>query len=109
MNFQVQEAYEQVLESEKTVRLYQDTVLPAAQNNLKAARPAYTTGQIPLLSYLESERNLVTLQDRYYQAIADYYRRRATLERVSAWSLNQTAPEASPIEELPTPRSKSKA
>ncbi len=105
VNFQVQEAYEQVLESEKTVRLYQDTVLPAAQNNLKAARPAYTTGQIPLLSYLESERNLVTLRDRYYQAIADYYRRRATLERISACGLGQAAPEASPIEELPTPRS----
>jgi cobalt-zinc-cadmium efflux system outer membrane protein len=81
--FQVHEAYEQVRESENVVRLYQRTILPAAENNINAARPAYVNAQIPLLSYLEAQRSFVSLQDRYYEALAEYFRRRATLERVA--------------------------
>jgi outer membrane protein TolC len=81
VNFQVQEAYEQVVESDQVVRLYEKTILPAAQNNVKAAQPAYTTGQIPLLSFLEAQRNLVSLRDRYYEVLAEHFRRRAALDR----------------------------
>jgi len=81
VNFQVQEAYEQVRESEKTVRLYEKTILPAARKNTEAARSAYESGKIPFLSLVEAQRNLVELQDRSYEAVADYFRRRATLER----------------------------
>jgi outer membrane protein, heavy metal efflux system len=81
VNFQVQEAYAQVVEAEKVVRLYEQTILPAAENNVKSAAIAYTAGQIPLLSYLEAQRNLIGLRDRYYQSQADYFQRRATLER----------------------------
>lgn len=83
VNLQVQEAYEQVLESEKGVRLYDDTILPAATENVKAARTAYATGRIPFLSLVEAQRNLVGLRDSYYEELAEYFRRRATLERVT--------------------------
>src|SRR5262249_37187955 len=66
VNFQVQEAYEQVVESDKVVDLYEKTILPKARSNVEAAQPAYVTGQIPLLSLLEAQRNLVSLRDRYY-------------------------------------------
>jgi len=82
LNYQVQQAYEQVRESEEVVRLYEKTILPAAQQNVKAAQSAYTTGRIPFLSLVEAQRNVVGLQDRYYEALADYFRRRAALERV---------------------------
>ncbi len=87
VNLQVQEAYEQVLESEKTVQLYEKTILPAARQNEEAVRPHYTTGDAPLLNLLEAQRNLVSLRDRYYEALADYYRRRATLERTIGGAL----------------------
>jgi outer membrane protein TolC len=89
VNFQVQQAYEQVRESEQVVGLYQKTILPAARQNVKAAQTAYVTGKIPFLSLIEAQRNVVMLQDRYYEALADYFRRRATLERVVAGSLAQ--------------------
>ena len=57
-------------------------IIPAAQQNVKAALAAYTTGKIPFLSLLETERNLVELRDRSYETSAAVYRRRATLERV---------------------------
>jgi outer membrane protein TolC len=79
--FQVQEAYAQVAESEQVVRHYEKTILTAAENNSKAARNAYSAGQIPLLIYLEAQRDVVNLRDRYYQAQAEYFQRRATLDR----------------------------
>src|SRR5262249_2277954 len=82
VQFQVQEAYQQLLESERIVRLYDGSVLPAARRNVDAAQQAYATGKIPFLSLLEAQRNVVNLQDRYYEATADYFRRQAPLERV---------------------------
>jgi outer membrane protein TolC len=90
VNFQVQEAYAQVLESEKLVRLYQATILPAAQKNVDAAQSAYTAGKIPALNLIDAQRTQVNLLDRLYEATADYFRRRATLERVTGGPLTET-------------------
>ena len=49
---------------------------------MKAAQSAYLTGKIPFLSLVEAQRSVVGLQDRYYEAVADYYRRRATLPKI---------------------------
>jgi len=81
VSLQVQEAHAQVRKGEKVVGLYTKEILPAAQDNVKAAQSAYITGKTPFLTYIEAERSLVTLRDRYYEAIADYFRRRAALER----------------------------
>jgi outer membrane protein TolC len=82
VNYQVQEAYEKVARSERSVRLYEKTILPDARKNVEAAQSAYETGKVPLVTLLDAQRNRVMLRDRYYEAVADYFRRRATLERV---------------------------
>jgi outer membrane protein TolC len=92
VNFEVQQAYAQVQESERTVRIYEKTILSAAKKNVEAAESAYETAKIPFLSLIEAQRNRVMLQDRYYEAIADYYRRRATLERVTGGPLLPPGP-----------------
>jgi outer membrane protein TolC len=79
--FQVQEAYEQVREGEQSVRLYDETILAAAQANIKSAESAYITGKVPFLTLMEAQRGLVELKDSYYTAVADYFRRLAALER----------------------------
>jgi cobalt-zinc-cadmium efflux system outer membrane protein len=79
--FEVQQAYEQWRESLRTVRLLDREVLPKARENVKAAQPAYITGRIPLSTLIEAERNVVDLQDRYYQATAEFFRRRTALQR----------------------------
>jgi cobalt-zinc-cadmium efflux system outer membrane protein len=83
VNLQVQDAYAQMHESERIVDLYKKKVLPDAELNVKTARADYMTGQIPAISVIEAERNRLNLYDRYYEAVADYFRRRATLERVT--------------------------
>jgi outer membrane protein TolC len=82
VNFEVQQAYAQVRESARTVRLYEQTILPKARDYVEAAASAYETAKIPFLSLIEAQRSRVGLLDRYYESVADYFRRRATLERV---------------------------
>jgi outer membrane protein TolC len=81
VNFEVQQAYAQVMQGLQAVRLYEKDVLPAAEANVKAAQAAYQTGKIPFLSLIEAQRGVVNLRDRYYALVADYHRRLATLER----------------------------
>jgi outer membrane protein TolC len=102
VNLQMQEAYEYVNESEKVVELYEATILPAAEANVRAAQFAYATAKVPFLSLIEAQRNLILLRDRRYEAIADYFRRRAMLERVIGGSLIFNAePSSSSIDSPP--------
>jgi outer membrane protein TolC len=93
--YEVEQAYRQVQESEQVVRLYEKEVLPAAERNVKAAQAAYPPAKIPLIALIEAQRNVVNLQDRYYEAVADYFRRLATLERATGGSLTPLAPPGS--------------
>jgi cobalt-zinc-cadmium efflux system outer membrane protein len=79
--FEVKQGYEQARESQRSVRLFEKEVLPAARLNVKSAQAAYQTGQIPLLVLLESQRSLSDVEDRYYEATAQFFRRRTALER----------------------------
>ena len=97
VQFQVQEAYEQLLESERILALYEKTILPAARENVKAAQTAYVTGKTPFLSLIEAQRNLVNLRDRDYEARADYFRRLATLDRMIGGPLAGGQVSVSPI------------
>ena len=83
VHFEVQQAFEQVRQSDRTVALYDKTILPAARANVQAARSAYETGKIPFLSLIEAQRNQVMLRDRFYEALADAWRYRATLQRAT--------------------------
>jgi outer membrane protein TolC len=87
VSYEVEQAYQQVRESEQAVRLYEQTVVPAARRNVRAAQADYVTGNIPFLTLIEAERNVIGLQDRYHEIVADYFRRRATLERASGGPL----------------------
>jgi outer membrane protein TolC len=85
--FQVQDAYEQVAESQQVIRLYEETILPAARKNVKPAQEAYNAGKTPFVTVIDVQRNLVMLRERSYEALADHFRRWANLERVIGGSL----------------------
>jgi outer membrane protein TolC len=92
VNFQVQEAYDEVRERGRIVRLYTETILRAARENVEAAEDAYRSAKVPSLALIEAQRSLVDLEDRYYEAVADYFRRRAALERAIGGPLGGAAP-----------------
>jgi outer membrane protein TolC len=88
INFQVQDAYERLRESERVLKLYKEKTLPDIELNVKTAQTDYTAGLVPAVSVIEAERNRLMLYDHYYEAIADYHRRRATLERAIGGPVN---------------------
>ena len=63
VNFEVQEAAEQVREAEDIVRLYEMKVLPAAEANIKEAQTAYVNGKVPFLNTFKPWRTVSGLRD----------------------------------------------
>jgi outer membrane protein TolC len=103
VNFQVQEAYEQLRQSEQSVRLYEQAILPKARENREAAQSAYENGLLPFLSLIEAQRSEEDLRDRYYQALADAYRRQAALERAVGGPTAGGAEAGHPGNQAPAP------
>jgi cobalt-zinc-cadmium efflux system outer membrane protein len=90
INFQVQQSFELLQESEKIIDLYNKTLLPAAEANVKEARASYVNSKIPFVSLAEAQRSLVSLKERYFEALADAMRRRAALERDVGGAIEKT-------------------
>lgn len=84
IQLEVQDAYEQVLEARKAALLYTEKFLPAAEDNLNVARADYAVGRVNFLLLLAAQQQLISVRDKQQQAVADYYRRLAALERIVA-------------------------
>jgi len=96
VNQEVQAAYEQLRESRRVVDLYSSLSLPRAEQNVGAARAGYEAGQEDFLRLVFAQRQFISLRDKYQEAIANYHRRRAELERVVGGPL-PVAPAGEPI------------
>lgn len=95
VGYEVRQVYEQLRESLRIVRLFEQDVIPAARKNVAAAKASYEGAKLPSFMAIAAERELVNLRDRYYEAITELFRRRTVLERALSGS-----PSATPI---PTP------
>ena len=84
IQYEVRSAYERLEESRQTVRLYAERMLPAATQNVAAARANYDVGKTTFLGLAEAQRQLFELREKQEQAIAEDHRRLAELERVLA-------------------------
>jgi outer membrane protein, heavy metal efflux system len=80
---QVQEAYEQAREAEQALKLYEESALPAAREQVRLAQASYTTGKVPFLTLIEAQRSLIELRDRQFELQAEARRRRAALDRAT--------------------------
>jgi outer membrane protein TolC len=81
INNDVQAAYERVVEMRQAIELYNSRTLPAAAQNVQSARADYIAGKGDFLRLISAQRQLIGLQERQQQAIADYHSRLAELER----------------------------
>lgn len=77
---EVQIAYELTLESQHVYRLYQDKLLPLADETLKTALADYRSGSSDFLTLISSERKLMQTQLQSERALADMHRHLAELE-----------------------------
>ena len=76
-------AYAQVVEADAAIQLYQERLLPLADVNLDAALSDYQSGAGQVISVITAERQKLTTEQGFERARADYWRRRAELERVT--------------------------
>lgn len=81
--YELEQAYRRVQESQQTIGVYQSSILPTARHSIDAARASYLAGRLDFLRLIESQRQLLALQDEYYVALSEYGQRLAELERLA--------------------------
>jgi outer membrane protein TolC len=81
VRYEVQSALDRASQAREVVRIYQEKTLPAAERNVEAAQANYTSGTIDFLRLIDAERQLNTQRELYHEAVAEYHRRLAELER----------------------------
>jgi outer membrane protein TolC len=78
---QVYVALKQLDESAHVLRIFEQRLLPAARDEIDAARAAFTASRTPFMAVVEAERNLRGVELDYEMARAECDRRHAELER----------------------------
>jgi outer membrane protein TolC len=61
------------------VAVYRDQVLPAARRQIEAAEAGYTSGRNSFSEVMSAQRQLRSFEQAYAEALADTWRRRASL------------------------------
>jgi len=80
--FEVQNALAKFNASERRVNLFKTSIIPQAEQALKAATIAYETGKVDFLTLMNSERMLRDARLKYYKVSAKHGTNLANLERI---------------------------
>lgn len=101
---EVQASYARVQGSRRKIEVFESKILPAAQDNLRAAQSGYEAGTVDFLRLIEAQRQILDLREKYQMADADFHRRAAELSRaVGQDVLGQHQPLPVPVAETPEP------
>jgi outer membrane protein TolC len=78
----VNELFFEVKTASEQVNLYKYSLIPQAEQSLKASEVGYLAGKVDFLNLLDSERMLLQIKIGYFKSIADLGKSLAQLERV---------------------------
>lgn len=78
----VNELFFEVKTASEQVNLYKYSLLPQAEQSLKASEVGYLTGKVDFLNLLDAERMVLLIRIGYFKTIADLGKSLAQLERV---------------------------
>jgi outer membrane protein TolC len=78
---EVESALASLEEAEHVVRLYRDRVLPAASDQVAAARAGFESGEVSMLGLIDAARNLLTAELNLEEALAGVSSARVELDR----------------------------
>jgi outer membrane protein TolC len=81
VRYEVQTAHAEVEESRKTFALYSEKLLPFAEQNVNVASANYDVGRDSFLDLAIAQRQLIDVREKREEALADYHRRMAQLNR----------------------------
>ncbi|HVS31867.1 MAG TPA: TolC family protein [Thermoanaerobaculia bacterium] len=80
---QVDQAYRAAVEAQHVVALHRDRLVPAARDQVQAARAGFETGRNSFLAVIEAERNLRTVELQLVDVTAALHQRLARLDRAT--------------------------
>jgi outer membrane protein, heavy metal efflux system len=66
------------------LKLYQDRLIPAVEQNMAEARANYEVNKLSFLNLAQAQRQWIEMREKQQEALANYHRRLAELERVVA-------------------------
>ncbi|MCK5649773.1 MAG: TolC family protein, partial [Gemmatimonadetes bacterium] len=75
--------HNQLLRARRTIRLFQEGLLAEADASMRIAETSYRQGEISFLEYLDARRTYHSIQIEYQQALFDWNRQRAALDRAA--------------------------
>ncbi len=78
------ETYENFVSAYREASALNDSVLPGAEEAFSFSRQGYEAGKLGYLEVLDAQRTLFDARRQYNEAIFDYDRQRATIERMTA-------------------------
>jgi outer membrane protein TolC len=87
--FGVKDYHFKVQTAERTGKLYRDSIIPQAEQSLKAAEIGYQAGKVDFLNLIDSQRVLLDFNLAFYRAVADFGINIAELERVVGVELSK--------------------
>lgn len=83
VQYEVATAYEELEESRQTLQLFGEKLVPAAEQNVAAARSNYDVSKTTFLDLAIAQRQLITLREEREMTLAIYHKRLAELSRVT--------------------------
>ncbi len=87
--FGVKDYHFKVQTAERLVKLYRNSIIPQAEQSLKAAEIGYQSGNVDFLNLIDSQRVLLDFNLAFYRAVADFGVNIAGLERVVGVELSK--------------------
>ncbi|MFN7114659.1 MAG: TolC family protein [Alphaproteobacteria bacterium] len=84
LEFSLTEAYENFVSAYREASALNDSVLPGAEEAFSFSRQGYDAGKFGYLEVLDAQRTLFDARRQYNEAIFDYYKQRAIIERMTA-------------------------
>ena len=73
IQFEVQQAYAELHESEQALKLFADKLIPISEQTVSAARSNYDVGKSSFLDLATAQRQLIDMRDKYQKALAEYH------------------------------------
>lgn len=89
--FDIKDTYAQMLKNRQLTKLYQEGIIPQAEQSYKSALAGYQVGKVDFLTLLDNLLTLFRYRIDYYQVLTGYQRNVARLEATSGVTLGEAA------------------
>jgi len=96
--FEIEDNLFKIETARETSNLYQNVLIPRAEQSLKSAEVGYITGVVNFLDLLDAERVLLKIQFDYWKSYTDYVKGIADMERAVGIELPEYLPTEVPPE-----------